>query len=181
MKKIALFVCGLGLSVLSVCAQKTEVKRYVTTQQSFSETQARMVDVTARSYVMPLVAEVEVVSDVMKVINLKYTRTEVEVGMDANSENLRSRVLYDATNKEIVDAEGNKVLGWNCDLIVAATFKIQLSKDQKWYEVEMKGFPANFKKNSWRSVKDTDYEWIRLDKLYGGDERMGQAISNVKK
>lgn len=179
MKKL-FFLLALCGGVMAANAQKTEVKKYVTTQQTFSQTQARMVEIYSRSYAMPLVAEVEVASEQMKILKVRYSNAEVD-GMDNDAENLRKRMLYDATNAVITEFDGKTVQGWNCDLVVAPSFKITSLPDGNGYEVEMKGFPGNFKKGSWRSVRPTDYEWIKIDKTYGDNTTQGQAVSNVKK
>ena len=181
MKRIVMTLCTVAMCFIAANAQKTEVKKYyTTTQQSYSDTQARMVEITARSYAMPLIAEVEVQSEQMKTLRVRYSNAEVD-GMNNNAQNLRSRMLYDATNAVITEFDGKTVQGWNCDLIVAPQFKITSLKDNTGFEVEMKGFPANFKKGSWRSIRPTDYDWIKIDKTYGDNSNRGQAISNVQK
>ena len=97
MKRIVMTLCTVAMCFMAANAQKTEVKKYYTTQQSYSETQARMVEITARSYAMPLIAEVEVQSEQMKTLRVRYSNAEVD-GMNNNAQNLRSRKLYDATN-----------------------------------------------------------------------------------
>ena len=181
MKRLALTLCAVAMWCVAANAQKTEVKKYyTTTQQSYSETQARMVEITAGSYAMPLIAEVEVQSEQMKTLRVRYSNAEVD-GMNNNPQNLRSRMLYDATNAVITEFDGKTVQGWNCDLVVAPQFKITTLKDNTGFEVELKGFPANFKKGSWRSIRPTDYDWIKIDKTYGDNANRGQAISDVKK
>ena len=124
MKKIVLLLSAIFMSNMGF-AQKTTIK-----SESFSDTQARMVEVTARSYVRPLIVDMVVAKgQARKVYNKSYNRTEVEVAMGGNLDNLRSRVIYDATTD------------WNCDAVVAATFKIELNPDGSGYSVEMKGFP----------------------------------------
>jgi len=55
----------------------------------------------------------------------------VRVAMEGNSDNVRSRAVYDATED------------WGCDAVAAATFKIELLPDSTAFEVEMKGFSVN--------------------------------------
>ena len=160
---IAVTICMAGY------AQKTVIKT-----ESFSDTQARMVEVTAKSYVRPLIVDLVVAKgQSSKIFNHNYTRDEVIVGMEGNPDNLRSRAIYDAAEE------------WKCDAIVAATFKIELSEDGKFYKVEMKGFPANFDPNSWHPMDEKDYEWMKVDRLgydkLNDPDRGGAVIRNVKK
>jgi hypothetical protein len=106
-----------------------------------------------------------------KVYNKSYNRTEVEVAMGGNLDNLRSRVIYDATTD------------WNCDAVVAATFKIELNPDGSGYSVEMKGFPGNFDPQSWHPMEQKDFEWFDRTVKFGTVEsdREGVVIQRVKK
>ena len=158
---IAMAMCLLGF------AQKSIIK-----SESFSDTQARMVEVTARSYVRPLIVDMVVAKGQQrKVYNKSYSRTEVEVAMGGNLDNLRSRVIYDASTD------------WNCDAVVAATFKIELMQDGTGYTVEMKGFPGNFDSQSWHPMAQGDFEWfdrvIKAGIVESAQE--GVVIQKVKK
>ena len=158
---MALVICATGF------AQKSIIK-----SESFSDTQARMVEVTARSYVRPLIVDMVVPKgQARKVYNKSYSRTEVEVAMGGNLDNLRSRVIYDASTD------------WNCDAVVAATFKIELLSDGSGYNVEMKGFPGNFDTQSWHPMAPSDFEWfdrvVKAGKVESDKE--GVVISKVKK
>lgn len=157
----AVAMCSLGF------AQKTFIK-----SESFSDTQARMVEVTARSYVRPLIVDMVVAKgQARKVYSKTYSRTEVEVAMGGNLDNLRSRVIYDAATD------------WNCDAVVAATFKIELVSDGTGYNVEMKGFPGNFDPQSWHPMEQRDFEWFdraaKLGTVESNNE--GVVIQKVKK
>lgn len=168
MKRKLLLLIAAATSMTGY-AQKTVVKT-----ESFSDTQARMVEVTAKSYVRPLIVDLVVEKGQnSKLFNHDYTRDEVEVAMAGNPDNLRSRAIYDASSE------------WKCDAIVAATFKIELSEDGRFYKVEMKGFPANFDPNSWHPMDEKDYEWLRTDKLaydkLSDPDRSGAVIRNIKK
>lgn len=168
MKKSLLIIIATAMCTLSY-AQKTVIKT-----ESFSDTQARMVEVTAKSYVRPLIVDLVVAKgQSSKLFNHDYTRDEVEVAMGGSPDNLRSRAIYDAASE------------WKCDAIVAATFKIELSEDGKFYKVEMKGFPANFDPNSWHPMDEKDYEWMKVDRLgydkLNDPDRGGAVIRNVKK
>jgi hypothetical protein len=157
----ALSMCTIGF------AQKTIIK-----SESFSDTQARMVEVTARSYVRPLIVDMVVAKGQQrKVYNKSYSRTEVEVAMGGNLDNLRSRVIYDASTD------------WSCDAVVAATFKIELASDGTGYNVEMKGFPGNFDPQSWHPMSQNDFEWFDRVVKAGivEHDNAGVVIQKVKK
>lgn len=148
-------------------AQKTIIK-----SESFSDTQARMLEVTARSYVRPLIVDMVVAKGQKRMVyNKSYTRTEVEVAMGGNLDNLRSRVIYDAATD------------WNCDAVVAATFKIELMADGTGYNVEMKGFPGNFDPQSWHPMEQNDFDWFDRVTKSGTIEsnKEGVVIQKVKK
>lgn len=168
MKRLSLTVVAMIFSLTATYAQKT-----VVTTKSFSDTQARMLEVTAKSYVKPLIVDLKVVGP-RNTFAKAYSKTDVEIAMDGNLDNLRSRGIYDAADK------------WNCDAIVAATFKIELSADGTVYNLEMKGFPANFDQTSWHPMNEKDYQWLQVDKGISLDkasdpDRAGAVIRNIKK
>ena len=165
MKKSFLLGCGMMLFAMSSNAQKT-----VVTTKSFSDTQARMLEVTAKSYVRPLIVDLNVVGP-RTIFPKDYTITEFEVAMGGNLDNLRSRVIYDAST------------AWKCDAVVAATFKIEFDADKNIYNVEMKGFPANFDQSSWHPMNEKDYQWLEVDKMVSSNDnnRAGAVIRDVKK
>lgn len=166
MKRFTLLLATIGLTAISVNAQKA----VVVTTKSFSDTQARMLEVTAKSYVRPLIVDLKVIGP-RNTFTKQYSKTDVEVAMGGNLDNLRSRAIYDASEK------------LNCDAIVAATFKIELTADGNAYNLEMKGFPANFDQASWHPMNEKDYQWLEVDKMVssGENKRTGSVISNVKK
>ncbi|MBR4828975.1 MAG: hypothetical protein IKZ92_04150 [Muribaculaceae bacterium] len=160
---MALCFCAVGF------AQKNKT---VITSREFSDTQARLLEVTAKSYVKPLVAEFQV-RDGGKFERYvrDYPKALVEIGMDGSLDNLRSRVIFDVT-----DSIG-------CDAIVAATFKIDLieTKTGDKYRVVMKGVPADFVIGSWHPMAKEDYEWIRIDNNNYEPYHEGAVIKNIKK
>lgn len=167
-RNLFVMIISLLLGFVSAHAQKT-----VVTTKSFSDTQARMLEVTAKSYVRPLIVDLKVAGG-RKTFSKNYSKTDVEVAMNGSLDNLRSRAIYDASDE------------WNCDAIVAATFKIELSNDGSSYNLEMKGFPANFDPNSWHPMNKDDYQWLEVDKgvsLGKSAElsRDGAVIKNIKK
>ena len=164
MKRLFILFSMICLFLVSANAQKT-----VVTTRSFSDTQARMLEVTARSYVRPLIVDLNVVGP-RSTFKKQYDKTSVEVAMNGNLDNLRSRAIYDAAEY------------YNCDAIVAATFKIELSEDGAFYNLEMKGFPANFDQDSWHPMEERDFQWIEVDARYGAyNESEGDVIKNKKK
>lgn len=154
MKKITTALCAFALCALTANAQ---------TKVNYSDTQARMVEVTAKSYIKPLIGELEVTGG-RRVFQNSYSKQEVEIGMGANGDNLRSRAIYDATSDKYKSADGKEYNGWNCDAVVAATFKIWMTEDGKYYNVEMKGFAANFKPEKWHSLQPEDIQWLEMEK-----------------
>ncbi len=147
-------------------------KQSVVKTQSYSNSQARMVEATAKTYVKPLVADMKVIDPTRLVFVKKYPRDVVETGMNGSADNLRARVVYDAAAQ------------YNCDAIVAATFKIELLQQEDAYEVEMRGFKANFE--NWHPLSKDDYEWIRIEKdandlRLNDPNRAGAVISNVRR
>lgn len=164
MKRLLFTLATASLIIVSAHAQKTKT-------ESFSETQARMVEVTARSYVRPLAVNLVVnKGQQRKTFSHLYPKTTFEVAMRRDLENLKSRAIYDASNE------------WNCDAVVAATFKIELTEDENSYLVEMKGFPANFDSNSWHPIGTEDFQWLQIDKAIGSlDKNSGVVINEVKK
>ena len=182
MKKLTITLCAIAMSIMGANAQ---------TKVTYSDTQARMVEVTAKSYIKPLVGELQVVGGRQIFLN-SYSKSEVEIGMNANADNLRSRAIYDATSATYKSGDGKEYKGWNCDAVVAATFKIWMSDDGKWYNVEMKGFAANFMPDKWHSLTDGDLKWLEMEKqtnamLQGVDKsnvdktNAGVVIGTVKK
>jgi hypothetical protein len=165
MKRITLFVLLFFAFFAAAYAQKT-----VITSREFSNTQARLLEVTAKSYIKPLVAEFMVKDGgQFKRFERSYSKTLVEVGMEGNLDNLRSRVIFDATEE------------YGCDAIVAATFCIELSQDGKFYDVIMKGIPADFVPGSWHPMNEKDFEWIKIDNMSTDTYREGAVIKNIKK
>jgi hypothetical protein len=170
MKKLTLVLVAFAMACVTASAQKTVIKT-----EQFSDTQARMLEVTAKSYVRPLVVDLVVAKgQTRKIYNHTYQRTEVDVAMDGNLDNLRSRSIYDAASQ------------WGCDAVVAATFKIELTPDRAGYAVEMRGFPANFDPQSWHPMNESDFKWMQVDQAISIDklndpDRAGAVIRNVRK
>jgi len=178
MKRLALTLCAVAMWCVAANAQRVIA----------SDTQARMVEVTAKSYVTPLIVDLKVTGS-RKTFLKSYSKAEVEIGMGANLNNLdplRSRAIYDASSEKYKSGDGKEYNGWNCDAVVAAIFKVELSEDGKWYNVEMKGFPANFDQTSWHPIRESDYEWMRIEKagtssIVDKTANQGTVISNIKK
>lgn len=178
MKRIALLICAFAMCAISANAQKVIA----------SDTQARMVEVTAKSYVTPLIVDLKVTGP-RKTFLKSYSKAEVEIGMGASLNNLdplRSRAIYDASSEKYKSGDGKEYSGWNCDAVVAAIFKVELSEDGKWYNVEMKGFPANFDQDSWHPIRQSDYEWMRIEKastssVVDKTATQGTVITNIRK
>ena len=89
MKKLLLIGIALSFSALSFAQKTTVIKT-----ESYSDTQARMLDVTAKSYVRPLVVDLVVEKgQARKVYSKSYNRTEVEIGNIVEASNLIERAM----------------------------------------------------------------------------------------
>lgn len=123
-----------------------------TIKSNFSDTQARVQDVSTSAYVKPLTVEL-VVDSLKGRINdsWTFTKQEVEVDMRGDLTNVRSRAVYLSSKKH------------NADVIAAPMFNVETTKDGKGYIVTVTGFPAHFK--NWQPIKESDYEWIRTEKF----------------
>ena len=137
-------------------AQKSEFR--------FQATQARLLDVMSNAYVKPLTVELQVISQKRVSEVIKLTKQEVEQDMKGDLENIRSYVVYRASQMH------------DCDVIVAATFNIRTAGDG--YEVNIIGYPANFV--NWKTATPEDYEWIKIEKTVTTSER-DKIAAAVKK
>ena len=167
-KKLFMTTAAMTIWIAAISAQTKAVK-----QESFIDTQARMLEVTAKSYIRPLVGNLVIDKGTKSMkFSKDYPVKDVLVGMQGNPDNLRSRAIYDATDQ------------WGCDAIVAATFKIELIQDKDVYRVEMKGLPANFDPNSWHPITDEDQKWLEKEKGTIDAKDMtdqGTVIATVKR
>ena len=57
----------------------------------------------------------------------------------------------------------------DCDVIMGATFKIEDDEKSGGYTVTVVGYPGVF--TNWHTATTEDYEWIRIQKLSGADDR----------
>lgn len=157
MKKIFTLLVILAAATTSY-AQRTEFH--------YSNTQARMVDVTANAHVKPLTVEMKVKEGYNNKVPfvLQLSKTEVEVAMKGNLEDIRALAVYEFAKKE------------GADLILAATFKVS-TNSLGGYDVEVRGFPANF--INWRTVTTADYDWIHKERLVEASD--SRKTENVRK
>jgi len=143
---MALLCCGAW-------AQKTVV--------DVRETQARVVDGYARTYVKPMTVELEIIkkAGVPVRVNRRYELSPEEVtGMKGDIINIRSYGVYKASTDEGADA------------IVAPTFYLENDKNRPgWFFLEVKGFAARF--TNWKTATPADYEWMRMEKTQTTDDR----------
>lgn len=155
MKRTLFIVMALVTCTVSF-AQKSEFR--------FQATQARLLDVMSNAYVKPLTVELQVISQKRVSEVIKLTKQEVEQDMKGDLENIRSYVVYRASQMH------------DCDVIVAATFNIRTAGDG--YEVNIIGYPANFV--NWKTATPEDYEWIKIEKTVTTSER-DKIAAAVKK
>lgn len=149
-KKLILFFALLLSCVTGVYAQKTTFK--------FREAQARAGDVVTDICVKPTVVEVKILEDKGRIRdNFFISKEEVEIAMNGNLANIRAWGTYLATLK------------YDCDVIMGATFKVENDEKTGGYTVTVVGYPGIF--INWRTAKEEDYEWIRIQKLAGNDDK----------
>jgi len=137
---MALFgmVCTMGF------AQKTT--------QSYTSTQARLLDVNASAYVKPLTVEMKVTSNERKQFSFHLSAKEVN-GLDGQVENIRSYAVYRASTDP-----ASPFCQAGCDVVVAATFNITSPDTNQGVDVTVVGFPAVYQ--NWATATDNDLRWI---------------------
>lgn len=153
-------LCGLALLGSStVSAQKVE---------RYDFTQARALDVEAAAYVKPQIADLKILFPKRQKFVCELTAEEVQ-SMGGMVDAMRSRATFDACEK------------FDCDVIVASTFRVRNHPDQKKFPggsmVEVIGFPANYV--NWHAITTADTEWFRIEKT--GKTSTAEKTSAVKK
>ena len=151
MKKLILLIALILGCTLESYAQKSTFQ--------FRDAQSRAGDAVSEVCVKPVVAEVRLLggeTPKRQVFTYKFTREEVEIGLKGELGNVRSWATYKANE----DA--------GSDVIMAATYKVE-TNDEGGYTVTVVGFPAVF--TNWHTATTEDYEWIRIQKLSGADDR----------
>lgn len=143
MKKFILFAL-FALFCIGGYAQKTTVK--------FQDTQARLLDVKSNAYVKPLIVELKVDTSKGRVIDeWTLSKEQVEIEMNGDLANVRSWGVYQSSQKH------------KADVMVAATFNLKTDDERPgFYRLTVIGYPASFV--NWGTAKETDYEWIRMEK-----------------
>ena len=150
MKKLFGIIALLSLS-LTAWAQKNDVR--------VQDTQARFLDITSNAYVKPLTVELKVdltkgndPSENGRIIDTwPLTKVQAEQEMGGDIANIRSWAVYQSSRKH------------KADVIVAATFNFRTNDAGTGYEITVVGYPANFVQ--WKTADETDYEWIRMEKV----------------
>ncbi len=150
MKKLILFLALILACIATTFAQKTTFK--------FREAQARAGDAVSDICVKPTVVEVKILEDKGRIRDVfPLSKEEVEIAMNGNLANTRAWATYLATVK------------YDCDVIMGATFKVETDEKTGGYNVTVVGYPGVFV--NWRTAKEEDYEWIRIQKLAGNDSK----------
>ena len=127
-------------------------------QKEWRETQvseSRVLELSPTTYVKPLVADVQVNTSTGRVRDTWHLNQHELASRRLSNDvetlnNLRARGVFKS-------AEAH-----DCDIIVAATFDIRITRDGA--DITVVGYPANF--GNWSNTKDSDYNWIRLEKGY---------------
>ena len=147
------------IGIIGAQAQKTTVK--------YQDTQARLLDVTSNAYVKPLTVELKVDTTAGRISDeWLLTKEQVEVEMGGDLTNIRSWGVYQSSQKH------------KADVIVAATFNFQTDDTREgFYKLTVIGYPASFV--NWATATETDYEWIRMEKVVTTSER--EKISAIVK
>ena len=136
--------------VIGTYAQKTVFK--------FRDAQARAGDAVTEVCVKPTVVEVKILEEKGRIKDVwTLSREEVEVAMKGELDNIRAWGTYLSTIKN------------DCDVIMGATFKIEDDEKSGGYTVTVVGYPGVF--TNWHTATTEDYEWIRIQKLSGADDR----------
>lgn len=148
MKKLILFLALILCCVMGSYAQKTTFK--------FRDAQARASDAITDVCIKPTVADVEIIKGRVR-DPYPLSKEDVEIAMNGNLANIRAWGTYLATFKH------------NCDIIMGATFMVENDEKTGGYTVWVVGYPANFV--NWRTATKEDYEWIRIQKLSGNDDK----------
>lgn len=122
-----------------------------TTKYSYEDTQARALDMVSKGYVVPLVSEVKVdESRGRQKFVVKLSNDKVVNDFKGDVVNIRAYGVFKAAEE------------WNCDVVVAPTFHFCTNDEGSW-TLEIMGFAGTF--FGWRSIQDTDYDWVRISNL----------------
>ena len=112
----------------------------------FRDAQARAGDAVTEVCVKPTVVEVKILEEKGRIKDVwTLSREEVEVAMKGELDNIRAWGTY------------------------LSTFKIEDDEKSGGYTVTVVGYPGVF--TNWHTATTEDYEWIRIQKLSGADDR----------
>ncbi len=152
------------LFVAVICGVQAMAQSKVT--QEFRNAQARVADGVAKVYVKPVVANVEVMNNKVRIKETyPLTLTEVE-GLGGNVENIRAYASYLASEKH------------GCDIILSPLYMIKNDKDTNIYYVTVIGYPAKFV--GWNDVKDEDWLWINNGDKSVVEQKIKGTIQKTK-
>jgi len=135
----------LACSCFGLNAQNNKTVRF-----DIRDSQARVLDVYPSTYIKPVIAELKVdtsrgrIRDTWPLTVEELAARTIDNDANATMQNLRTYAVYKSSEKN------------NCDVVIAATFDIQLT--EKGATITIVGYPANF--SNWATGTVADYEWI---------------------
>ncbi|MCD8310512.1 MAG: hypothetical protein LUB83_04790 [Prevotellaceae bacterium] len=157
MKKLLLLFALVAACSLQSYAQKTVFK--------FRDAQARAGDAVTEIYVKPEVVEVKMLEERGKIQDVwTLTKEEVDTGMKGALSNIRAWGTYLSCQKN------------QCDIIMAATYKIEDDEKTGGYTVTVVGYPGVFV--NWHPATEDDYEWMRMQKASGSQKSVSPVVKN---
>lgn len=152
MKRLFLFLFTLPLLWIVQGCRVTE------STTKFQYTQARKLDVSPNAYVKPLVAELKVDTEKGRIKDeWSLSKEDVEEALGGDINNIYAYGLFKSSQKH------------GADEIVAPIFDLKTDEENPdYYKLTIIGYPASFV--NWGPVKESDYEWIKLDKCIFSSE-----------
>jgi len=155
MKKAVVTLCLIAASMITVgCYEVSTIVR---------DTQVKMVDMNAPSYVKPLVAELLVKKGIDGESSIrdewKFNEDDV-LSMNGEVEKLKNRAAFLSTQKHL------------CDVIVSPMFDVYVADGKA--TVVVNGYPAVYV--NFRTMEDSDTTWLQVTSGY----RPAPAINSNK-
>lgn len=135
-------------SIFGINAQNNKTVRI-----DIRDSQARVLDVYPSTYVKPVIAELKVdasrgrIRDTWPLTLEELSARTINGDAAATLHNLRTYAVYKSSEKH------------NCDVVIAATFDIQITESGA--TITVVGYPANFA--NWATGTVADYDWIKYE------------------
>lgn len=145
MKKAVVTLCLIAASMITVgCYEVSTIVR---------DTQVKMVDMNAPSYVKPLVAELLVKKGIDGESSIrdewKFNEDDV-LSMNGEVEKLKNRAAFLSTQKHL------------CDVIVSPMYDVYIADGKA--TVVVNGYPAVYV--NFRTMEDKDTTWLQVTNQY---------------